>query len=700
MSGGRPARAAAAGLVGLVAAGLLEAWLARRSAAPGGILDRRGTLAAEVAAMWGAYGLALACLRHVPRRAAVVSVLLLAVVLRLASFSAKAPLSDDLYRYAWDGTVQLSGTDPYRYPPDATELRGLRDDWLWPPELAEKERVTLLNRPGVRTIYPPVAEAWFVVERLVVPQAARDRGYEAAGLLLDLAVLAVLLSLLRRAGRDPRAVALYALAPLPVLEAVQNAHVDVLAVLLVLGAVAAGARRTVLTAVALTAAALVKVYPGLLLALLLRPPRRGLLVAGVAGALTVLAYLPHVLAVGPQVIGYLPGYLQEEHYDEGTRYLLVSLLGLGARSSTAVVAGALLVLLAVLLRARLPFPPAAVRLLAGVLLLTTPVQPWYFLLLLALATAHRRPVGGAAVRGRLPAVLRHHPGRPGGRARPLVVRRRGAVVAGAGLLVRHRTGQRRSGGGQRSGGGAGRRVAHDALLLVVVAAAAARPRSRRRALRSARPRAPRTAGRRSGSRRRRPASTAPRVRAVSCAREGRAGRLGVALGVVDPVDQLGRGEGRVDDLVGAAGQQPADRRPELVRAVRHDVARLQHVAQRRRGDRGLGAAGGGQLRQRADQPGHRRRAPARRWPAAAGRARTPSADEQHGGDERDRAVAQRVAGADSTIPATSPRAPCRARSASRASAVRSAGRPARPRCRPARRGGRAARARPAPPAPG
>ncbi len=377
-------------LAGLLLAGAVETWLAHRSAAPGGILARRGALFAEVAGMWAAYAVALACVRAVPRRTAVVVVLGLAVVLRLASVSHKAPLSDDLYRYAWDGVVQTSGTDPYRYPPDAPQLRGLRDPWLWPPDKADQPRKTLLNRPGVRTIYPPVAEGWFWLEHRVVPLSARDEGYELAGLVLDAGVVAALLALLRRAGRDPRDVAVYALAPLAVLEAVQNAHVDVLAVLFVLGAVAAGVRKPVLSAAALAGAALVKIYPGLLLVLLLREPgrpvavRRVLQVGAVAAGLAVLTYLPHVLAVGPEVVGYLPGYLREEQYGNGTRYLLVGLLGLSGKPATAAVGLALLALVVHLLRTPLSLPRAGVRLLAGVLLLATPVQPWYALLLLAL----------------------------------------------------------------------------------------------------------------------------------------------------------------------------------------------------------------------------------------------------------------------------------------------------------------------------
>jgi len=384
-SGGSVTRTRAAAAVGLLVAGAVEVVLAHRTAAPGGILVRRYALLAEIGLWWLAYAGALLCVRALPRRAAVLAVLGLAVVLRLAAVSDKAPLSDDLYRYAWDGVVQSAGIDPYRYPPDAPELAQLRESWLWPPELAGQERQTQINRAGVPTIYPPVAQAWFWLEHQAVPLSARDRGYEAAGLVLDLAVLVALLALLRSAGGDPRAVAVYALAPLPVLEAVQNAHVDVLAVLFVLAAVGLAARRPVASAAALTCAALVKVYPGLLLPLLLRRRGTRVRVAATCVAVAGLAYLPHVLAVGVGVLGYLPGYLQEERYDEGTRYLLVGLLGLRGPVATGVVAVALAGLLAWVLRRDLPLPEAGVCLLLGVFLLLTPVQPWYSLVLLALA---------------------------------------------------------------------------------------------------------------------------------------------------------------------------------------------------------------------------------------------------------------------------------------------------------------------------
>jgi hypothetical protein len=387
---------------GLLVAGAVLVWVAHRTARPGGILGRRYDLLTEIGVLWLAFLIALACVRALPRRAVVVAVLVLGVAVRVSALSDTAPLSDDLYRYAWDGVVQHAGTDPYRYPPNAAELSHLRDaqgsDWLFPEAWAGTDHETRINRPGVRTIYPPAAEAWFAAVHVVVPLSARDRGYEAVGLLLDLAVLAVLLALLRSRGRDPRWVALYALAPLPALEVVQNAHVDGLALLVALLAVWCAPRRPVVGGAVLAVAALVKIYPALLLPLLLKDRSRAVRVASAFAAVVGLAYLPHLLAVGTELVGYLPGYLEEEQYDAGSRYLVIGLTGLSGTAASVVVAVLGLLALAALWRSALPLEAAAGWLLVAALLLATPVQPWYAVLLLGLATVSGSwRLAGAAV---------------------------------------------------------------------------------------------------------------------------------------------------------------------------------------------------------------------------------------------------------------------------------------------------------------
>ncbi|MYF93637.1 MAG: hypothetical protein F4184_16665 [Gemmatimonadetes bacterium] len=50
-----------------------------------------------------------------------------ALVFRLTLWWSPATLSDDIFRYVWDGRVQLAGINPYLYAPSAPEVAHLRD---------------------------------------------------------------------------------------------------------------------------------------------------------------------------------------------------------------------------------------------------------------------------------------------------------------------------------------------------------------------------------------------------------------------------------------------------------------------------------------------------------------------------------------------------------------------------------------------
>ena len=102
-------------------------------------------------------------------------------------------------------------------------------------------------------------------------------------------------------------------------------------------------------------------------------------------------YLPHVLSVGAKVLGYLPGYLREENYDAGGRYLLAGILGLPSGPTAAVAATGLLAVVGWVLVRRPEVPRGMTALLGALLLATTPVQPWYGVPLVALAAAAALP---------------------------------------------------------------------------------------------------------------------------------------------------------------------------------------------------------------------------------------------------------------------------------------------------------------------
>jgi hypothetical protein len=104
-----------------------------------------------------------------------------------------------------------------------------------------------------------------------------------------------------------------------------------------------------------------------------------------AAGLTVLAYLPFVLGVGGGVVGYLEGYLHEEGYGKGTRFLLLSVTGLTGTPVTLLAYGlVVLVLVLALLRRLGPPVHAALAVLLTLVFVATPGEAWYGLVLLPL----------------------------------------------------------------------------------------------------------------------------------------------------------------------------------------------------------------------------------------------------------------------------------------------------------------------------
>jgi hypothetical protein len=363
-----------------------------------------------IALAWLAFLTAAWLLRKVRVRTAVALILLGGIAVQVAAVSAPPRLSDDVYRYIWDGRVQAAGIDPYAYVPTARQLVGLRDEFLWHPganycigpAYVNKHPAadvvpgcTRINRPTVPTIYPPVAEAYFLGV-YYLPSADRSTTpIQATTALIAVLTTVLLLFGLRRLGRDERMAALWSWCPTVALEAGNSAHVDVVAVAitaaaLLLLATARTRGRTVLGGVLLGLAMATKVTPVRTVPAVLR--RRWVTVALAATSAFVAVYIPHVLAVGSKVIGFLPGYLQQEGYDSGTRFGIIGLVLTGKLA----LAMAVLILGAVafaVLQFSDPDRPwqGAVFMTAAALAVTTPHYQWYALLLVMLVALDGRP---------------------------------------------------------------------------------------------------------------------------------------------------------------------------------------------------------------------------------------------------------------------------------------------------------------------
>ena len=168
--------------------------------------------------------------------------LLLCGALFRATLLFRAPdLSEDVYRYLWDGRVARAGISPYRYAPDDPALQGISSNL----------RAQVAHR-DVRTVYPPAAQAVFRV-------FGGDRRWtlKAVFAAADLAIVVLLFS--SGGERAAFAAALYAFHPLPITEVAGQGHLDALGVALLLASLSyLSAGRRVWAGLAFAASALTK----------------------------------------------------------------------------------------------------------------------------------------------------------------------------------------------------------------------------------------------------------------------------------------------------------------------------------------------------------------------------------------------------------------------------------------------------------
>jgi hypothetical protein len=149
------------------------------------------------------------------------AMLLAAVVFRLVAAAATPSLSDDVYRYVWDGRVQAAGHHPYKFAPSDPMRAELRDAEIYPR----------INHPEIPTIYPPLAELFFA---LLAGLNLGVTGFKLALALVDVGVVFALLRLLRALGLPRHRVVLYAWNPLAVIEIAASGHVEPLGMVFVL----------------------------------------------------------------------------------------------------------------------------------------------------------------------------------------------------------------------------------------------------------------------------------------------------------------------------------------------------------------------------------------------------------------------------------------------------------------------------------
>src|SRR3989449_7790805 len=246
-------------------------------------------------------------------RSTLILVLLFAGIFRISIVFAPPYLSDDIYRYVWDGRVQAAGINPYRYIPADEQLQSLRDEEIYPK---------INRRDYAHTIYPPAAEAtYFLTTR--ISESVTWIKLTIVG--FELITVWLVMELLASFGMPRQRILIYAWHPLAVWEFAGTGHIDPLAFAFIALALLARRRNwETATGIALGLATLTKLFPIVLFPALYK--RWGWKMPLALVATIVVGYLPY-LGVGPLgVLGFIPGYAQERGIVSGAHFFILGLV--------------------------------------------------------------------------------------------------------------------------------------------------------------------------------------------------------------------------------------------------------------------------------------------------------------------------------------------------------------------------------------
>ena len=315
-------------------------------------------------AAFGLYVASLVAARRLTGQLALISAVGLGLIFRFILLPEAPFLSDDHFRYLWDGVVQLRGINPYRYAPADPAVAGIDD--------ALRAQV---NHPNVPTIYPPLAQLTFLT---VAWLGGGWLGLKAIWLACDMAIAALLYRMVDR-ERRVQLLTLYWWSPLVVIEVAWNAHLDLLGILPLVAALWLASRsppRPMLIGLALAGATLVKYFAVALLPAALRRARP-FAVAAVFAIVVGAFYVPYIGA-GTQLFAGLTTFADVWRFNDGLFRLLTWLTGsptVAKLVSAAVIAA--IVIQSV--RNDWTLEKTAFWVIGAILVLSPTVHPWYLL---------------------------------------------------------------------------------------------------------------------------------------------------------------------------------------------------------------------------------------------------------------------------------------------------------------------------------
>ena len=276
------------------------------------------------------------------------------------------PVGNDVYRYVWEGHVQVLGFNPYEHAPGSAALTdGIRNNM--------KEIWESINHKEFAAAYPP---ATLLLGRLLAAINPDPQLFKMVYTGFDIALMLLLAQMLKWRRLHPGFLLLYAANPLVILYTAGEGHLDVTqAFFLCLGIYWVLKGRAGVGFLVLGIAFMTKYLSIIALPFLLTAQNRK---KSWTFFLPLLLYLPFADA-GPQIFASLKTFGTSMHYNDSVTVVLRFLLG-----DRASVPAAMIILAGMCLGIYLLVPDRlkSIYLAIGCMLLLLPtLHPWYLILI-------------------------------------------------------------------------------------------------------------------------------------------------------------------------------------------------------------------------------------------------------------------------------------------------------------------------------
>ena len=144
-------------------------------------------------------------------------ILIIGLIIRLFLIPSTPVLSDDVYRYLWDGKVFAHGINPYLFAPNSPALSSLQDTIYY----------TNINHPGVPASYPPAAQLFFLINYWIGNQVLI---WKIILLIVEMISVLFMVKLIDYFSMNRLRLAIYYLNPLVIIETYSSGHFEVIGI--------------------------------------------------------------------------------------------------------------------------------------------------------------------------------------------------------------------------------------------------------------------------------------------------------------------------------------------------------------------------------------------------------------------------------------------------------------------------------------